>query len=99
MDDPAAIAALINTKEKMGLKGGVLVAVPLPEEDEIPFEKMDVVIKEALKECEEQHITGKRITPFLLSRVKDLTEGKSLEANIKLVLNNAAVGAAIAVNL
>lgn len=99
MDDPAAIAALINTKEKMGLKGGVLVACPLPEEDEIPFEKMDVVIQEALKECEEKKITGKRITPFLLSRVKDLTEGKSLEANIKLVLNNAAVGAAIAVNL
>ena len=99
MDDPAEIAALINTKEKMGLKGGVLVAVPLPEEDEIPFEKMDVVIQAALKECEEQQITGKRITPFLLSRVKDLTEGKSLEANIKLVLNNAAVGAAIAVNL
>ena len=99
MDDPAAIAALINTKEKMGLKGGVLVAVPLPEEDEIPFEKMDVVIQAALKECEEQQITGKRITPFLLSRVKDLTEGKSLEANIKLVLNNAAVGAAIAVKL
>ncbi len=99
MDDPAAIAALINTKEKMGLKGGVLVACPLPEEDEIPFEKIDVVIQQALKECEEQKITGKRITPFLLSRVKDLTEGKSLEANIKLVLNNAAVGAAIAVNL
>ena len=99
MDDPVAIAALINTKEKMGLKGGVLVACPLPEEDEIPFEKMDVVIQEALKECEEKKITGKRITPFLLSRVKDLTEGKSLEANIKLVLNNAAVGAAIAVNL
>ena len=99
MDDPAAIAALINTKEKMGLKGGVLVACPLPEEDEIPFEKMDVVIQEALKECEEKKITGKRITPFLLSRVKDLTEGKSLEANIKLVLNNAAVGAAIAVNM
>ena len=99
MDDPAAIAALINTKEKMGLKGGVLIACPLPEEDEIPFEKMDVVIQEALKECEEKKITGKRITPFLLSRVKDLTEGKSLEANIKLVLNNAAVGAAIAVNL
>ncbi|MBQ8563615.1 MAG: pseudouridine-5'-phosphate glycosidase [Firmicutes bacterium] len=99
MDDPAAIADLINTKEKMGLKGGVLVACPLPEEDEIPFEQIDVVIKQALKECEEQKITGKRITPFLLSRVKDLTEGKSLEANIKLVLNNAAVGAEIAVNL
>lgn len=99
MDDPAAIAALINAKDQMGLKGGVLVACPLPEEDEIPFEEIDVVIQKALKECEEQNITGKRITPFLLSRVTEMTEGKSLEANIKLVFNNAKVGAAIAANL
>ena len=57
---------------------------------------MDVVIKEALKECEEQGVKGNRITPFLLSKVKDLTEGSSLEANIKLVLNNARIGAKIA---
>ena len=57
---------------------------------------MDVVIKQALEECEEKGVTGKRITPFLLSRVKDLTEGSSLEANIKLVLNNADIGAKIA---
>ena len=86
-------------QEALGLKGGVLVANPLPEDQEIPFEEIDVVIQQALKECEEQGITGKRITPFLLGRVKDLTEGKSLEANINLVLNNAALGAAIAVNL
>lgn len=99
LDDPKAIADLMNAKEDLGLKGGVLVANPLPEDQEIPFEEIDVVIQQALKECEEQGITGKRITPFLLGRVKDLTEGKSLEANINLVLNNAALGAAIAVNL
>ena len=60
---------------------------------------MDVVIKQALEECEEKGIKGKRITPFLLSRVKDLTEGSSLEANIKLVLNNADIGAKIAADI
>lgn len=96
LDDPKDIADLINAKADLGLRGGMLIACPIPQEDEIPYEKMDVVIKEALKECEEQGVKGKRITPFLLSKVKDLTEGSSLEANIKLVLNNARIGAKIA---
>lgn len=96
LDDPKDIAGLINAKAALGLRGGMLIACPIPQEDEIPYEKMDVVIKEALKECEEQGVKGKRITPFLLSKVKDLTEGSSLEANIKLVLNNARIGAKIA---
>ncbi len=96
LDEPAEVASLILAKDALGLRGGMLIACPVPEEDEIPYEKMDGVITEALKECEEKGIRGKRITPFLLSRVKDLTEGKSLEANIKLVLNNARIGAEIA---
>ena len=96
LDDPKDIADLINAKAALGLRGGMLIACPIPQEDEIPYEKMDVVIKEALKECEEQGVKGKRITPFLLSKVKDLTEGSSLEANIKLVLNNARIGSKIA---
>lgn len=96
LDDPKDIADLINAKAALGLRGGMLIACPIPEEEEIPYEKMDVVIKEALKECEEQGVKGKRITPFLLSKVKDLTEGSSLKANIKLVLNNARIGAKIA---
>lgn len=99
IDDPEKISALIRTKEQLGLRGGILVACPIPEEDEIPFEKMDVVIKQALKECEEKGVKGKRITPFLLSKVKDLTEGSSLEANIKLVLHNADIGSKIAANI
>ncbi|MGN1413060.1 MAG: pseudouridine-5'-phosphate glycosidase [Anaerovoracaceae bacterium] len=99
LDSTKEIADLINAKDDMGLKGGVLVACPVPEEKEIPFEEIDVVIRQALKECEEQGIKGKRITPFLLSRVKDLTEGRSLEANIQLVLNNADIGSKIAMNL
>ena len=99
IDDTAKIADLIRTKEQLGLRGGILIACPVPAEDEIPFDKMDVVIKRALEECEEKGIKGKRITPFLLSRVKDLTEGSSLEANIKLVLNNADIGAKIAADI
>lgn len=99
MDDFGQIADLIRTKEEMGLRGGILIACPIPADQEIPFEKMDVVIQQALMECEQQGITGKRITPFLLSRVKDLTEGSSLEANIKLVYNNADIGSRIAVGI
>lgn len=99
IDDTKKIADLIRTKEQLGLRGGMLIACPIPAEDEIPFEQMDVVIKQALKECEEKGVKGKRITPFLLSRVKDLTEGSSLEANIKLVLNNADIGAKIAADI
>ena len=99
IDETGKIADLIRTKDQLGLRGGLLIACPIPAEDEIPFEKMDVVIKQALEECEEKGIKGKRITPFLLSRVKDLTEGSSLEANIKLVLNNADIGAKIAADI
>lgn len=99
IDDPETISSLIRTKDQLGLRGGILVACPIPEEDEIPFEKMDVVIRQALKECEENGVKGKRITPFLLSKVKDLTEGSSLEANIKLVLHNADIGSKIAANI
>ena len=99
MDSEEEIADLISAKDMMGLKGGMLVACPVPEEDEIPYEKMSKVIDQALSDCKEAGVTGKRITPFLLSRVKDLTEGSSLEANIKLVLNNAKIGANIAKNI
>ena len=96
MDKPEEIAEFIDTKRELKLKGATLVAVPVKKEDEIPFEEMDIVIKAALKESEELGINGKRITPFLLDKVKTLTEGRSLEANVKLVLNNALVGAQIA---
>lgn len=99
LESPEAIAALIRTKYELGLKGGVVVACPIPQAHEIPFEEIDAVIQKALAECVEKKIKGKRITPFLLDRVKQLTEGKSLEANIQLVLNNAAIGARIASRL
>ena len=96
MDDPREIAELIKVKTDMGLAGGILVACPIPKEHEIDFESMDQTIRRAIKESGEMGITGKRITPFLLDKVKEFTEGRSLEANIQLVLNNAKVGAEIA---
>ncbi len=96
LGEPKEIADLIKMKYQMELKGGVVVACPIPKEHEIPFEEMDAIIKRSLEACAEKNITGKRITPFLLDKVKQLTEGRSLEANIHLVLNNADVGAKIA---
>lgn len=96
IDSPQEIAELISLKYSLGLKGGVLIGCPIPEKDEIPFEKMERVIGEALQKCQSLNITGKRITPFLLDEVKTLTSGSSLDANIKLVLNNADLGARIA---
>jgi pseudouridine-5'-phosphate glycosidase len=79
MDTPEDIARMIRLKYQLGLKGGVLVACPIPEEDEIPLDKIESIIQLAL-----------------LDRVQQLTGGKSLEANIRLVLNNARIGAQIA---
>lgn len=99
LDSPEEIGALISMKEELGLKGGVLVTCPIPEKDEIPADEINAVIDKAIEEAEENGIKGKESTPFLLSKVKDLTEGRSLEANIKLVLNNAEIGARIACNI
>ncbi len=96
VDDPNAAADLIKTKYDMGLKGGVLVACPIPEESEIPFEKIDVMIKRALEDCSKENVTGKRVTPYLLDRVNKLTSGQSLQANVSLILNNAEIGGQIA---
>ena len=99
LDTPEEVGALISMKAELGLKGGILVTCPIPEADEIPAAEINGVIDEAIREAEAGGIKGKETTPFLLSRVKDLTEGRSLEANIKLVLNNADIGSKIACNI
>lgn len=96
LDTPEEIARLIRLKYDLGLKGGVLVACPIPEEDEIPLEKIESIIQLALDECETKGIRGKRVNPFVLDRVHQLSGGESLEASIRLVLNNAMLGARIA---
>ncbi|MGN1401230.1 MAG: pseudouridine-5'-phosphate glycosidase [Bacillus sp. (in: firmicutes)] len=99
MDTPEETAQMIRTKWELGLEGGVLVTSPIPEEDAMEESFITGVIETALKEANEKNITGKKVTPFLLGKVKELTEGKSLTANIALVKHNAKVGSQIAVKL
>lgn len=99
LDTPEAVAVMIKTKWELGLDGGVVVANPIPEEDALEESFIAQVIEKALGEAGEKQISGKQVTPFLLGKVKELTEGKSLVANIALVKNNARVGAKIAASL
>jgi len=96
-DSPEEIAALMQAKWSMGLHGAVCVANPIPTTDEIPHAEIDAIIDQALNDCTNQGITGKNITPYLLGRIVELTEGRSLEANIALVRSNARLGAQIAI--
>ena len=95
-DTPADVADALRSKWQMGLDGGMVVAVPIPYEHALDREEIDAVIDEAIKEMQEQEITGKETTPFLLARIAERTGGRSLDANIQLVINNARVAAAIA---
>ncbi|HSG37745.1 MAG TPA: pseudouridine-5'-phosphate glycosidase [Paracoccaceae bacterium] len=99
MDSPAEIARAHRLRAALGLPGGQLVANPIPADAEIPAEVLAPHIAKALAEAEAQGIAAKAVTPFLLQRIFELTLGASLEANIALVLNNARLGAAIAVEL
>jgi pseudouridine-5'-phosphate glycosidase len=99
LDDPAAIARAHALRRALGLPGGQLVANPIPAEAEIPADLLAPHIEQALREAEEQGIAAKAVTPFLLSRIVELTEGRSLEANIALVLANARLAARIAIEL
>lgn len=95
-DTPDEIAASVAMKARLGLTGGTLVANPVPEEAEIPAAEMEDHIRAALTDAERQRITGKAVTPFVLDRILTLTEGRSLQTNIALVLNNARLAGRIA---
>jgi pseudouridylate synthase len=97
LDDTTQIAAMLKAKWSMGLEGAVLIANPVPQADSIEAAAMEKVIEKALIAAAEQNIKGKNITPFLLQYIATHTKGESLEANIALVLNNARLGARIAV--
>ncbi|MFS1516346.1 pseudouridine-5'-phosphate glycosidase [Bacillus sp. SCS-151] len=99
IDSPKEIANLIQTKWELGLQGGLVIANPIPTEDELDEVYITSIIDKALVEAEENGISGKDATPFLLDKVKALTDGRSLIANIALVKNNAIVAAKIAANL
>ena len=97
IDTPAELAAAFKAGHEMGLKSGMLVTNPIPEEYAMPKEVIDKAIEQAICECNEKGIKGKETTPFLLARVAELTGGDSLASNIRLVFNNAKVAAQTAV--
>ena len=99
LDTPDEIAALVASKTLLGLGGGVLVANPVPEADEIPAGEMGHLIDRAVADAGAKGVSGKGVTPFILSRMLELTEGRSLATNVALIRNNAALAAEIAVAL
>jgi pseudouridine-5'-phosphate glycosidase len=99
VDTANELAEALNTKWELGLKGGVVVANPIPEEFQLDYDMITNVINKAVVEAEEKGIKGKESTPFLLSKVKEITEGKSLDANIELVYNNARLASDLAIEL
>jgi pseudouridine-5'-phosphate glycosidase len=97
LDTAKEIADMLHTKWAMGLEGSVLIANPLPMEEEIPKEEMEIHIQQALHAAELQKIKGKEVTPFLLQYLAKHTKGESLQSNIALIIHNAKLGAEIAV--
>ena len=97
MDDPAQIASAAAIRAQLGLPGGQLVANPIPVEAEIPRPVIGPIVEKALADAAHHRIAAKAVTPYLLQRIFELTEGASLQANIALVMNNARLGAKIAI--
>lgn len=96
MDSPKEIAKMLKIKWDLGLNGGALITNPIPEAFSLDEKLMNKAIDQALEEAKEQHIGGKAITPYLLSRIKDLTKGESLASNIQLVYHNCELASLIA---
>jgi pseudouridine-5'-phosphate glycosidase len=96
VDNPRQIAEIIMASVHLGLNQGIVIAVPVPDGNEIPAETAEAAIRQATEEAEAQGIHGKEITPFVLARVAELTAGESRRANTSLLVNNARVAAQIA---
>jgi len=96
LDTPDSIASVLNSKWSVGLEGGAVICVPVPQAYAMDESLMEQVIKKALKEMNDRAVTGKDTTPFLLERIAGITDGDSLQTNIQLVLNNAGIAARIA---
>ena len=99
LKDAKEAARIIHTKQEMGLKGGILITNPIPEEYSLDEKEMNEAIDKALADAKKEGIKGKDTTPYLLAKIKELTHGDSLESNIRLVYNNALVGSKIASEL
>ena len=99
LDSAEQQAQFIRSKWQLGLAGGVVIANPVPQEFAMARSEIDAIIEQALQEAEEQGVSGKAVTPFLLARIQQLTGGRSLATNIALVKHNAQVGAQLALAL
>lgn len=99
LDQPAEIAAFLRTHWQLGLSSGVVVANPVPFDAEIPAAEVEAWIAQALREAAEQGVAGKASTPFMLKRIAELSNGRSLATNIALVKHNAVLGAKLALSL
>ncbi|RIK39690.1 MAG: pseudouridine-5-phosphate glycosidase [Chloroflexi bacterium] len=98
-DTPQEVAALWRAKRELGLPGGLLVAVPVPAADELPAAEVEPLIEQAVAEAATRQIRSAEVTPFLLTRLSELSGERSLRANLALLKNNASAAAAIAVAL
>jgi len=96
-DSASDVADRMKYANQLNLSTGLLVANPVPKEHEIPHEEIDDIIAQAVQEADEKGIHGKDSTPFLLEKIVELTDGRSLDTNVQLVYNNAQLGAQIAV--
>ncbi|MBN2696754.1 MAG: pseudouridine-5'-phosphate glycosidase [Bacilli bacterium] len=96
VQSPEELAKIISIKDKLGMRGGVLVVNPIPESDSFDKELIDQIIEKAIEQSVKEGVSGKDVTPYLLANIVEKTKGKSLEANLSLVYNNARVGAQIA---
>ena len=97
IDTPEELAKVFKAQHELGMKGGMLVTNPIPEEYAMPLDTINAAIDQAISECNAKGIHGKETTPFLLARVAELTGGNSLASNIRLVYNNAKIAAQTAV--
>ena len=93
VDSPEMLAKILKTQHDLGLHGGILVTNPIPEQYSMDADAINAVIDQAIAEAQEKGIHGKETTPFLMAKVKEITGGDSLEANIRLVFNNAKLAA------
>lgn len=99
LKDATEAAKILKTKWDLGLEGGAIIANPIPEQYALDYDEMEKVILKALDLAKQNNIRGKATTPFLLANIKDLTNGVAFASNVQLALNNARVGAKIAVEL
>ena len=98
-DEPQEVASAIHAAEDLGYEGGMLVTVPIPAEWSMDADYINDAIDKALAEADKQGVVGKAVTPFLLSKIKEITGGSSLASNIQLVFNNVKTAARIAAKL